>query len=408
MHKAKKENSIQNDKAEIRVGNVYNSLKIIDFAYSKKGRRYWRCKCLCGKSYCKDYVMVRASKIKSGEIKNCPQNKEYINLYGMKFGKLKALYPYCTINKKQNKIIWTCICDCGQTVDVVSQSLRLGTTQSCGCIRIEHPNKYLGKPKSVSGLNYLYSNYKIRSKKINREMSISLESFKRLTSSSCHYCFKEPSQIIKPSSRKSYGGRGAYTYNGLDRKDSSKGYIEENVVPCCKICNRAKMNLSYDDFIEWIRRFQLKESHIELKPNFSKDEYSVDQIKRLSKGVSGMNNLISRYKARAKLKKMAYELTHCEFKMITSSICHYCKIPPLKIHKIKSPSYSDKGTANSEYAFNGIDRMDNLQGYTVKNCVPCCQICNYAKLDMDYKDFLTWIDDLRERGKENIKSVLRV
>lgn len=45
-----------------------------------------------------------------------------------------------------------------------------------------------------------------------------------------------------------------YDHNGIDRVDSSKGYSAENVVPCCKICNRGKANMSKEDFIEWACR----------------------------------------------------------------------------------------------------------------------------------------------------------
>ena len=36
---------------------------------------------------------------------------------------------------------------------------------------------------------------------------------------------------------------------GLDRKDSSKGYSRDNVVPCCWDCNRKKNDKPYDQFV---------------------------------------------------------------------------------------------------------------------------------------------------------------
>jgi hypothetical protein len=44
-----------------------------------------------------------------------------------------------------------------------------------------------------------------------------------------------------------------------------------------------------------------------------------------------------------------------------------------------------------EYAYNGIDRVDNFKGYEIDNCVPCCYICNYAKRDMSKDQFLAWV-----------------
>ena len=42
--------------------------------------------------------------------------------------------------------------------------------------------------------------------------------------------------------------------NGIDRVDSSKGYVEDNVVSCCKYCNTAKNTMSRDEFFKWIKR----------------------------------------------------------------------------------------------------------------------------------------------------------
>jgi hypothetical protein len=35
---------------------------------------------------------------------------------------------------------WLCECDCGNQITVEQQALRSGNTQSCGCLRIEHPS----------------------------------------------------------------------------------------------------------------------------------------------------------------------------------------------------------------------------------------------------------------------------
>lgn len=40
----------------------------------------------------------------------------------------------------------------------------------------------------------------------------------------------------------------------IDRKDSSKGYISNNCVSCCKRCNTIKMDMSYDTFIAHITK----------------------------------------------------------------------------------------------------------------------------------------------------------
>ena len=42
--------------------------------------------------------------------------------------------------------------------------------------------------------------------------------------------------------------------NGIDRIDNNIGYTKENSVPCCEICNKAKRDMSYNDFINYLKR----------------------------------------------------------------------------------------------------------------------------------------------------------
>lgn len=84
------------------------------------------------------------------------------------------------------------------------------------------------------------------------------EDFERLTLLACFYCGQKPSTVQKPQ-RSTYEG-GDFVHNGLDRMDSNIGYTLENVVPCCAICNYAKSDLPFDDFMAWIAR--LTEYHL--------------------------------------------------------------------------------------------------------------------------------------------------
>lgn len=57
---------------------------------------------------------------------------------------------------------------------------------------------------------------------------------------------------------KTFKLKGFVGYNGLDRLDSSLGYVNENVVACCKICNRMKRHESEIAFIERCRKIVLR------------------------------------------------------------------------------------------------------------------------------------------------------
>lgn len=79
---------------------------------------------------------------------------------------------------------------------------------------------------------------------------LSLEDFKRLESQSCRYC----------------GGKspGKDTV-GVDRLDSSLGYVKGNCVPCCVKCNRMKLDSSEADFKDHILKIASK--YMEAKEN---------------------------------------------------------------------------------------------------------------------------------------------
>lgn len=104
--------------------------------------------------------------------------------------------------------------------------------------------------------------------------------------------------------------------------------------------------------------------------------------RRLTKGESGFKSLIKNYKEAAVVRKYLFELSENEFKYLTQQNCHYCNIPPSQ--KVKTNSKDTWG----EYLYNGIDRIDNTQGYNLKNCVSCCGTCNQMKMAFSYDQFI--------------------
>lgn len=62
---------------------------------------------------------------------------KFVNVAGQRFGRLRALSVRREGRGGRSVVLWRCQCDCGVSVDVISQSLRSGATQSCGCMRAE-------------------------------------------------------------------------------------------------------------------------------------------------------------------------------------------------------------------------------------------------------------------------------
>ena len=79
----------------------------------------------------------------------------------------------------------------------------------------------------------------------------------------CAYCDKEPSNvfrvryIVKGSDKRESDPLMEIRYSGMDRIDSSLGYIEGNVVPCCAQCNIAKNTLLLDEFLAMLFRIRM-------------------------------------------------------------------------------------------------------------------------------------------------------
>lgn len=72
----------------------------------------------------------------------------------------------------------------------------------------------------------------------------------------CRYCGCAPYQISKSSNRtpSCVQAWSTYIYNGIDRIDSSKGYVKGNVVACCGTCNKAKLVMTQPEFLAWVER----------------------------------------------------------------------------------------------------------------------------------------------------------
>lgn len=101
---------------------------------------------------------------------------------------------------------------------------------------------------------------KIHAKRANHEFNLTNNEYVIFMTKSCYYC----------------DGKLNETGVGLDRKDSSKGYLLDNVVPCCTICNRVKgAHFSVEEMLELkpsliklrLKREQIADDWDEVKDN---------------------------------------------------------------------------------------------------------------------------------------------
>lgn len=85
----------------------------------------------------------------------------------------------------------------------------------------------------------LYANYRYKCIKRNRDFTLTLKEFTEIIMRRCFYCDDAPNNISQ-----------GVLYNGIDRIDSSLGYIKNNIVTCCNTCNRIKSDIfTFEDML---------------------------------------------------------------------------------------------------------------------------------------------------------------
>jgi len=167
-----------------------------------------------------------------------------IDVDGQRFGRLVASNKVKKIGRAMCRL---CYCDCGKKTWQATNHLTSGHTKSCGCLLGE----FKKLPHGRAARNVVLDGYKRGAKSRGFCWRLSDKSFDTLTSASCYYCGSPPNNM-----RNTRRMNGAFVHSGIDRKDNSKGYTKKNCVSCCKICNRAKSGMGFDDFMSWIRRLQ--------------------------------------------------------------------------------------------------------------------------------------------------------
>jgi hypothetical protein len=106
--------------------------------------------------------------------------------------------------------------------------------------------------KHYHSLNGQYHQYKKRAKKGGVEFTLSQEECIPFFNTTCTYC------------------GGSIKGLGIDRLDNKKGYICNNITPCCSTCNFMKHTLNKEEFYTQIYKivhFKQQENVLKYRPN---------------------------------------------------------------------------------------------------------------------------------------------
>jgi hypothetical protein len=215
------------------------------------------------------------------------------------------------------------------------------------------------KAEAFTNKYVVWNHYVKGAKKRNIDFKLSKDIFNSLIILPCFYC--------------NYQKNGEV--NGIDRLDNNTGYIENNVVSCCQMCNSAKGAQHPQEFID---KLYLIHNHSNQLNN--KNDELLEKWKNtyLSKTITKF----SIYAKSANSRNIEFKLNENEFNSITSKDCYLCG---LKSYELNS---------------NGIDRIKNNIGYITTNCAPCCGHCNLLKKDLSYEIILEMANNIYSKYTE--------
>jgi hypothetical protein len=197
----------------------------------------------CGKDVEKIIYHLIRGKYKTCGKFSCrivPKGFSAEDLTGNRYGKLTVLYR---AENKNKRVSWTCKCECGGLINAYAKSLKRGITKQCkNYIHISGKNNpswkgYEEIPQKT------WSRMQRGATERNLNFNISIDYIWNLFIKQNRRCNLSGMPISFAVHSKKCGTAS------LDRIDSSKGYIEENVQWVHKDVNLIKMNLNQDYFI---------------------------------------------------------------------------------------------------------------------------------------------------------------
>ncbi len=208
--------------------------------------------------------------------------------------------------------------------------------------RENNPEKVVDNNESKKNSKQLQYNVYSRTARDKRlDFDLSFNDFNDIVSEPCYYC-----DIIQDKG-----------FNGIDRKDSNIGYTLDNCVSCCTMCNFMKGSLELESFFKRIEHILTYNGKI--KGNYCYDVFSDHK---------SLNH--SAYQKRAIRKQLDFLLTKPEFDMLIHNDCYIC------------------GKKTIDGHINGVDRINNNEGYTLNNVQSCCGECNFMKKSYNLEEFM--------------------
>ena len=244
-------------------GKRFGKLKVLRRAKNTE-RVHWVCLCDCG-----EQRIVLSTNLVKGNTKSCGCSnfnnpKKIKDLKGKVFGKLTVLSK-SKQRSSDDRILWNCLCECGNRVKIRGTSLNYGTTKSCGCLKINNlcgENNYQARRIISQCGTYIPSTdpWAVRAVRIMsyaRKDKIPID-FKTVGEFVLYLRSIEPKKC-PVFGKKLIAGQGqSHDWSpSVDKIIPSKGYVKGNIQILSYLANKMKQNASptqLKQFAQWVMK----------------------------------------------------------------------------------------------------------------------------------------------------------
>ncbi len=165
-------------------------------------------------------------------------------------GQMAGKWAIGEMSQVQGRMFFKCTCSCGLEKTVSYQALKRG--KSNGCKKCSQLERYLPNHQGI--YNRIQCSYKKCAKNKNRDFTLTASEFRTLVDGDCHYCGSKPANKRRLNPKKD---SEIILCNGIDRVNNDLGYTKENCVSCCIICNKAKGDISQDEWLSYLDRLSV-------------------------------------------------------------------------------------------------------------------------------------------------------
>jgi len=192
---------------------------------------------------CGNTKIVKSNPFSQGLIRSCGKSEcrpNFVDFVGKKYGKL-IVESFYGVNKRGSRY-WNCKCNCEKKCIVSSYKLK--KVKNIGCSK--ECSHLL--PNNQSIINRAYEGHLHAATLRNIKSHLTLEQYVEVAKMPCSYCkgFSIRKNRNDPTK--------TMPLNSVDRKDNENYYKTLNIQSCCFVCQSMKSNMSNEEFLQHINK----------------------------------------------------------------------------------------------------------------------------------------------------------